>query len=342
MPDIYQGAELWDLTLVDPDNRRPIDYGTRIELLEQIPALLERNRRTAILGMLEDWRDGRIKLAVTATLLAHRRDHPKLFSQGGYEPLIAIGPRADQICAFARRHEEDTVVVAAARFPGRCEAERDWTGTEIPWPQSAGLETHWRDLFSGRAVERSGDGIGVEPVLGAMPIAVLVPDKSLHQRESKNRSKERPAFRELPLDQLQQVLTNHRAWLDSDGQSGKKADLSHAQLQGISLWSADLREANLSYANLQGADMDHARLRGANLRHARMEAASLWQANLRDADLSYAGLQRTKLDHADLSDANLHNADLTGASLWGAQVSGTRFEQAVGITDEQLKNAHRA
>ena len=178
MPDIYQGAELWDLTLVDPDNRRPVDYGKRIELLEDVAALLERNRRTAILDLLEDWRDGRVKLAVIATLLAHRRDRPKLFAQGGYEPLIASGSRADQICAFARRHEDDTLVVAAARFPVRCEAELDWTGTEIPWPQAASSETHWRDLLNWRVVERRGEGVSAAAVLGGMPVAVLVPDNS--------------------------------------------------------------------------------------------------------------------------------------------------------------------
>jgi (1->4)-alpha-D-glucan 1-alpha-D-glucosylmutase len=175
MPDIYQGAELWDLTLVDPDNRRPVDYGKRIELLEEVAAVLERNRRTAILDLLEDWRDGRVKLAVIATLLAHRRDHSKLFAQGGYEPLTATGSSADQICAFARRHEDDTLMVAAARFPVRCEAEPDWTGTEIPWPQAASSKTHWRDLFSGHVVERRGEGVSVETVLEGMPAAVLVP-----------------------------------------------------------------------------------------------------------------------------------------------------------------------
>ena len=178
MPDIYQGAELWDLTLVDPDNRRPVDYGTRSELLDQITASLERNRRTAISEMLGDWRDGRVKLAVIVTLLAYRRDHPKLFQHGGYEPLIATGSRADQICAFARCHEEDALVVAAARYPARCEAEPDWTGTEIPWPQAASGETHWRDLFGEHLVERRAEGVGVEPVLRGMPIAVLVPDHS--------------------------------------------------------------------------------------------------------------------------------------------------------------------
>ncbi|MBV8507303.1 MAG: malto-oligosyltrehalose synthase, partial [Alphaproteobacteria bacterium] len=154
MPDIYQGAELWDLSLVDPDNRRPIDYGTRSELLEEVAALLEKNRHTAILDMLEDWRDGRVKLAVIASLLAYRRRHPNLFAEGGYEPLIATGSRADQICAFARCDEDDVLVVAAARFPLRCEAESDWTETALPWPQQASSETHWRNLFDGRVLER--------------------------------------------------------------------------------------------------------------------------------------------------------------------------------------------
>jgi hypothetical protein len=222
------------------------------------------------------------------------------------------------------------------RFPVRCEAEPDWTGTEIPWPQAAGSETHWRDLFSGRIIERRGEGIDAAAAMGDLPVAVLVParassgENQVQQRGSRDRSKAHPVLREVPLDQLQGVLAEHRAWMDSDGRSGTKADLSYAQLPGVSLWSADLREADLSHANLQGADMAHARLRGANLRHAKMEAASLWQANLRSADLSYAGLQRAKLDHADLSDANLSNADLTGASLWGAQLSGARLEHAIG------------
>jgi (1->4)-alpha-D-glucan 1-alpha-D-glucosylmutase len=178
VPDIYQGAELWDLSLVDPDNRRPVDYRTRIELLEEVTELLERNGHAPMIDMLEDWRDGRIKLAVIATLLARRRDRPKLFALGGYEPLMATGSRADQIFAFARWDKEDALVVAAARFPVRCEAEPDWTGTAIPWPQAASGETHWRGLLDGRVLERRGEGVGVAAVLGGMPVAVLVPDNS--------------------------------------------------------------------------------------------------------------------------------------------------------------------
>ena len=173
--DVYQGAELWDLSLVDPDNRRPVDYRARIGLLEQVSALLKCDRRTAMLDILKGWRDGRAKLAVIAILLGYRRDHSKLFAQGSYEPLIATGSKVDQICAFARSYQQDVLVVAVARFSVRSEADRDWAGTEIPWPQAVGRQTHWRDLFGGRVVERRGEGVGVEAVLGDMPVAVLVP-----------------------------------------------------------------------------------------------------------------------------------------------------------------------
>ena len=192
MPDIYQGAELWDLSLVDPDNRRPVDYETRIELLEQTSVLLERNRRTAVLDMLENWREGRVKLAVIAALLGHRRDHPKLFAQGGYEPLIAAGPKADHICAFARSHEDEALLVAAARFPARLEADRDWTGTEIPWPQEVARGTRWRDLLSGGIIERRGESLGAEAVLGYLPIAILVPDGGAHRFHRVNDSNGKP------------------------------------------------------------------------------------------------------------------------------------------------------
>jgi len=182
VPDIYQGAELWDLSLVDPDNRRPVDYRTRLELLGQVSAPLRRDRHAAMHDMLEDWQDGRAKLSVIATLLGHRRDHPKLFAEGSYEPLIATGAKADQIVAFARRYQEDVLIVAVARFPLRSEADRDWTGTEIPWPQAGINQTHWRDLFCGRVVERRSEGVGAEAVLGNMPGAVLVPHHSRHRK----------------------------------------------------------------------------------------------------------------------------------------------------------------
>ena len=83
VPDIYQGTELWDLSLVDPDNRRPVDYDLREKLLDELQA----NPPTPE-DLLENWRDGRIKLFVIQHLLRLRRSYPDLFQQGGYTPLI--------------------------------------------------------------------------------------------------------------------------------------------------------------------------------------------------------------------------------------------------------------
>jgi (1->4)-alpha-D-glucan 1-alpha-D-glucosylmutase len=131
-----------------------------------------------MLDMLEEWRDARVKLAVIASLLAYRSDHQQLFSMGGYEPLIATGSKADQICAFARSYEDEAVLVAAARFPARVETDPDWSGTEIPWPQPAARNMGWRDLLSGRMVECRSDVLGVETLLEGMPVVVLVPENA--------------------------------------------------------------------------------------------------------------------------------------------------------------------
>jgi len=173
MPDIYQGCELWDLSLVDPDNRRPVDYALRRRVLEEVGADTARDRRAAMLGMLEGWRDGRAKLALTAALLALRRERPALFTEGGYEPLAATGARADHLCAFLRSHGTDRLLVVASRFPARLEAEPGWNDTSILPPQAAG-EGGWRDLLTGR---RFGDGaVTAEVALADLPVALLVPD----------------------------------------------------------------------------------------------------------------------------------------------------------------------
>jgi (1->4)-alpha-D-glucan 1-alpha-D-glucosylmutase len=112
---------------------------------------------------------------VIATLLSYRRARPVLFGREGYEPLFATGVRADQICSFARRDQENAVIVVATRFPVRCERGRDWAGTEIAWPSAIEGETVWRDLFTGRVVERHGESVDVGAVLQDLPMAVLVP-----------------------------------------------------------------------------------------------------------------------------------------------------------------------
>jgi (1->4)-alpha-D-glucan 1-alpha-D-glucosylmutase len=164
MPDIYQGAELWDLNLVDPDNRRTVDFASRTRLLTDTLAALQRDRGGTMLHLLENWQDGRCKLAVIATLLTERNEHPKLFAEGGYEPLPVTGPKGDQICAFAR---SANMVVIGSRFPVRSEADPGWDETRVALPDAS---TDWRDVLTGRVT--SGD---VQDLLSDLPVAVLVP-----------------------------------------------------------------------------------------------------------------------------------------------------------------------
>lgn len=165
MPDLYQGAELWDFSLVDPDNRRPVDYGARETILEAEgtgpadPALL-----------LENWQDGRIKLSLTAGLLGLRRQWPRLFSHGSYEPLSAAGPEAERICAFLRSFEGNAMVVSVARH-GVPETPCPDCALALP----AGAGERWRDLFSGSLLSLKDGVFAARDLFAALPVAVLLP-----------------------------------------------------------------------------------------------------------------------------------------------------------------------
>ncbi|QYF87833.1 malto-oligosyltrehalose synthase [Brevundimonas sp. PAMC22021] len=120
VPDVYQGTEGWDFSLVDPDNRRPVDYAAR----------------EAWLGAEGDaggWRDGAGKAALIARLLHERRRHPELFASGDYEPLTLEGARADQALAFVRRHGGvELLVVCATRASEACVQAKD-ADPSIAW-----------------------------------------------------------------------------------------------------------------------------------------------------------------------------------------------------------------
>jgi maltooligosyltrehalose synthase len=142
------------------DNRRSVDYGARSGLLEQLSELLGRNRQTAILDLLEDWRDGRIKLAVIAILLAYRRTRPELFAEGGYKPPIATGPRAGQkiimsvfapsaaACLANLMLDPSVSTTSVARRPGT----HAWRIREASEIATITAVTHWR-MF--RAAEQA-------------------------------------------------------------------------------------------------------------------------------------------------------------------------------------------
>jgi (1->4)-alpha-D-glucan 1-alpha-D-glucosylmutase len=119
VPDVYQGTELWDLSMVDPDNRRPVDFAARQRMLEIVSAELAENRATAMESFARRWQDGCVKLAVIKTLLDLRQTQPTVFAEGAYQPLETSGPGVDTICAFTRQAGDVKLLVAVARFPAR-------------------------------------------------------------------------------------------------------------------------------------------------------------------------------------------------------------------------------
>jgi (1->4)-alpha-D-glucan 1-alpha-D-glucosylmutase len=182
VPDIYQGTELLDLSLVDPDNRRPVDFARRRALLAGLAADADGPPPW-------DAPDGRAKLYLIRRALALRERDPALFADGDYRPLAVSGPYARHLCAFARVHRDRALVVIAPRLlagrvlegdPGtgsaalRTEpfADPGWAGTLVAVPG-----TVWKDRLGGGRLDaaRSGDGqvLRAADVLRRFPVGLL-------------------------------------------------------------------------------------------------------------------------------------------------------------------------
>ncbi|HWT29917.1 MAG TPA: malto-oligosyltrehalose synthase, partial [Propylenella sp.] len=170
VPDIYQGTEFWDLSLVDPDNRRPVDFAS---LQEAIGAIDDATPE----DLVADWRSGRAKMRLVKAGLGFRRENPQLLGEGGYVPLEIAGPEADRVVAFARRHGADWLVVVGTRLalslldgiplvpPDR------WRGTRILLPNEAnGISI--RDIVFGSDIA-AGAALEVSRILARFPVALL-------------------------------------------------------------------------------------------------------------------------------------------------------------------------
>jgi len=182
VPDIYQGNELWDFSLVDPDNRRPVDYRRRGELL----AKLDREAPHLDVGeLLEHPEDGRCKLLLTWRALQLRRAQPELFSDGDYRRLRVHGSRAHYLCAFARRCARRTVVVIAPRLyrrllgdPARLPLGSGvWENTLIELPPDGRLRGPLRNVLDGTELHTvsHGEGLAIAAAeaLARFPVALL-------------------------------------------------------------------------------------------------------------------------------------------------------------------------
>lgn len=116
VPDFYQGSELWDFSMVDPDNRRPVDFQKHIQLLEDLRRQEAQDLCTLLRSLLASWADGRIKLFVTWKALNFRRAHHELFAKGEYVPLYSEGQKSKNVCGFARRDGNQWALVVVPRL----------------------------------------------------------------------------------------------------------------------------------------------------------------------------------------------------------------------------------
>ena len=165
--DIYQGNEIWDFSLVDPDNRRPVDYRLRREMLGALDGASPDE-------LLRDWPDGRIKLLVTSRMLRFRREHPDLFLKSSYVPLTTTGAHADSCLAFAREHGSQWIVAIAPRLSSRVgfpPIGELWQDTAIELPEAAAAGGA-KDLFTGRELRMEGRALKVSEAMSILPFSV--------------------------------------------------------------------------------------------------------------------------------------------------------------------------
>ena len=188
VPDIYQGQELWNFSLVDPDNRRPVDYELRRRLMAELRAQIQRAPAGAWLEvtaeLLRNSHDGRIKLFVSALALEFRRAHRDLFAQGSYQPFLAQGAKADHVCAFAREYGGQKAIAIAPRLiaglTGQVErpplGSSVWSDTWLALPRDQ-PGTPYHSVFTRETFTVSEHdnqpGLPLALVLARFPVALL-------------------------------------------------------------------------------------------------------------------------------------------------------------------------
>ena len=157
VPDFYQGTELWDFSLVDPDNRRPVDFRTRVTMLDELQQRESKDLTSLVRELVARRTDGRIKLYITYKALNFRRGHRDLFEQGAYQPLTVSGAKEDHVLAFARHLGNCWALVAVPRLVVKLSpsakpplGKRIWKETVLHLPE--GAPNGWQNVFTGEAL----------------------------------------------------------------------------------------------------------------------------------------------------------------------------------------------
>jgi len=171
VPDLYQGAEFWDFSLVDPDNRRPVDFNARQQALNTPPGTDQ---------LLTHWHDGRIKQALIAQVLGLRSAQPELFRHGSYTPLEVLGQHADRVVAFSREHQGKQLVVVVPRWSHALLENgvqplipaQVWGDTRVKLPFAASTQ-NWKGLFQTGAVTPNKELL-ISTAVGEFPVNVFI------------------------------------------------------------------------------------------------------------------------------------------------------------------------
>jgi len=183
VPDFYQGTELWDFSLVDPDNRRPVDFSKRTQILSELKRLAAGDLVRLVRGLLARWQDGRVKMYLTSRALDFRRAHARLFEAGSYLPLSASGQTGERVMAFARGLRDDWTLVAVPRlFSGLCAPGRPpiggrvWKDGVVSLPPEA--PDRWLNVFTAESLRTFGGprsrAMHLCEVFRGFPVALLM------------------------------------------------------------------------------------------------------------------------------------------------------------------------
>jgi (1->4)-alpha-D-glucan 1-alpha-D-glucosylmutase len=164
VPDFFQGSEFWDTSLVDPDNRRAVNYSLRTDHIAD---------KIDWADLVANWKDGRIKFALTRKLLQIRNQHSRLFSEGAYRPISSSGPHADQVIGFSRSHERtDIMVLVGRRMSSVSDGGRQWPRFQQGSTVDSSAAGAWNLLHGGSLA-----ALDISQLFAMLPVAVVRLDR---------------------------------------------------------------------------------------------------------------------------------------------------------------------